>query len=53
MAARRLGEPPRVPGAEFNPLVPALFREGAPVDPPPLRGVRPPQRFPGSPLGLR
>lgn len=52
MAARRLGEPPRVPGAEFNPLVPALFQEGAPVNMQPLRGVRPPQRFPNSPLGL-
>lgn len=52
MAARRLGEPPRVPGAEFNPLVPALFQEGAPAPQAPLRGVRPPQRFPGSPLGL-
>jgi hypothetical protein len=53
MAARRLGEPPRVPGAEYNPLVPALFRESDPVPQQPLRGVRPPQRTrPGSTLGL-
>jgi hypothetical protein len=53
MAARRLGEAPRVPGAEFNPLVPALFDHDNPLNAEPLRGIRPPQRMPPrSTLGL-
>lgn len=53
LAAQRLGDAPRVPGAEFNPLVPALFREADPQAAEPLRGVRPPQRLPpNSTLGL-
>jgi hypothetical protein len=59
LAAKRLGDVPKVPKGYINPLTPALHLDEAEMTTQPMQGARPPQRVPqqgmppNSTLGLR